>query len=67
VLNIFMADNLEDYLLQIILASRNPAAYGEDLTNWIQYGASPRASIALDRCARAKAWLNGVANCIEAR
>ncbi|SCN47385.1 MoxR-like ATPase in aerotolerance operon [methanotrophic endosymbiont of Bathymodiolus azoricus (Menez Gwen)] len=59
VLNIFMADNLEDYLLQIILASRNPAAYGEDLTNWIQYGASPRASIALDRCARAKAWLNG--------
>jgi MoxR-like ATPase len=59
VLNIFMADNLEDYLLQIILASRNPAAYGEDLANWIQYGASPRASIALDRCARAKAWLNG--------
>ncbi len=59
VLNIFMADNLEDYLLQIILATRNPAAYGEDLANWIQYGASPRASIALDRCARAKAWLNG--------
>jgi MoxR-like ATPase len=59
VLNIFMADNLEDYLLQIILATRNPAAYGEDLASWIQYGASPRASIALDRCARAKAWLNG--------
>ncbi|MBE0469641.1 MAG: MoxR family ATPase [Methyloprofundus sp.] len=59
VLSIFMADNLEDYLLQIILATRNPAAYGEDLASWIQYGASPRASIALDRCARAKAWLNG--------
>ncbi|HIG65254.1 MAG TPA: MoxR family ATPase [Methyloprofundus sp.] len=59
VLNIYMADNLEDYLLQIILATRNPAPYGEDLASWVQYGASPRASIALDRCARAKAWLNG--------
>ncbi len=59
VLNTYMADNLEDYLLQIILATRNPGAYGEDLANWSQYGASPRASIALDRCARAKAWLNG--------
>ncbi|KAF3977486.1 MAG: MoxR family ATPase [Methylococcales symbiont of Iophon sp. n. MRB-2018] len=57
VLDIYMADTLEDYLLQIILATRNPAAYGEDLAGWLQYGASPRASIALDRCARAKAWL----------
>lgn len=57
VLDIHMADSLEDYLLQIILATRNPAAYGEDLAGWLQYGASPRASIALDRCARAKAWL----------
>ncbi len=59
VLNIYMADDLEDYLLQIILATRNPAAYGEDLAEWVQYGASPRASIGLDRCARAKAWLSG--------
>ena len=59
VLNTYMADNLEDYLLQIILATRNPGAYGDDLAGWSQYGASPRASIALDRCARAKAWLNG--------
>lgn len=57
VLDIFMADKLEEYLLQIILATRNPAAYGADLAGWLQYGASPRASIALDRCARAKAWL----------
>ncbi len=57
ILDIYMADSLEDYLLQIILATRNPAAYGEDLAGWLQYGASPRASIALDRCARAKAWL----------
>lgn len=58
VLAIHMADALEDYLLQIILATRNPGAYGEDLAGWLQYGASPRASIALDRCARAKAWLH---------
>lgn len=57
VLEIFMAEKLEDYLLQIILATRTPAAYGQDLAGWLQYGASPRASIALDRCARAKAWL----------
>ena len=57
VLDIYLSDNLEDYLLQIILATRNPSAYGADLAGWIQYGASPRASIALDRCARAKAWL----------
>ena len=59
VLNIHMAENLQDYLLQIILATRNPGAYGEDLVSWVQYGASPRASIALDRCARTKAWLSG--------
>ena len=58
VLDLFMAESLEEYLLQIILATRNPAAYGQDLGNWLQYGASPRASIALDRCARAKAWLS---------
>ncbi|MCK5830189.1 MAG: MoxR family ATPase [Methylococcales bacterium] len=58
ILNIHMIDSLEDYLLQIILATRNPAAYGEDLAKLVQFGASPRASIALDRCSRAKAWLN---------
>ncbi|MCW9025183.1 MAG: MoxR family ATPase [Gammaproteobacteria bacterium] len=59
VLDIFMGENLEDYLLQLVLATRNPATYGDDLAQWIQYGASPRASIALDRCARAHAWLAG--------
>ncbi|ANE54062.1 MULTISPECIES: MoxR family ATPase [Methylomonas] len=57
VLDLYLADSLEQYLLQIVLATRKPAAYGQDLAGWIQYGASPRASIALDRCARAKAWL----------
>jgi len=59
VLNIHMAENLEDYLLQIVMTTRKPDAYGEDLASWVEYGASPRASIALDRCARAHAWLAG--------
>ena len=57
VLDVYMAPPLEDYLLQIVLSTRNPEVYGHDLASWLQYGASPRASIALDRCARARAWL----------
>lgn len=59
VMQIYMADNLEDYLLHLVLATRNPGKYGDDLSQWLQYGASPRATIALDRCARARAWLFG--------
>ena len=59
VLDLYLAENLEEYLLQLVLATRQPQPYGEDLVGWIQYGASPRASIALDRCARARAWLAG--------
>ncbi len=58
VLDVYMAENLEQYLIQLILASRRPAAYGDDLAKWVQYGASPRATIALDRCARAHAWIH---------
>ena len=57
VLEIFMAENLEEYLLQIVLATRKPGVYGDDLAEWLQFGASPRATITLDRCARAHAWL----------
>ncbi|BBL69470.1 AAA family ATPase [Methylogaea oryzae] len=59
VLEVHMAEALEEYLLQLVLATRNPGAYDASLAGWLQYGASPRASIALDRCARARAWLNG--------
>jgi MoxR-like ATPase len=59
VLAVHLADNLEEYLLQLILATRDPRPWGEELAGWVQYGASPRASIALDRCARARAWLIG--------
>ncbi len=57
VLQLYMADNLEEYLLHMVLATRNPGAYGDDLAQWSLYGASPRATIAIDRCARAHAWL----------
>ena len=57
VLSLYMADNIEQYLLQIVLATRNLSVYGDDLNQWLQYGASPRATITLDRCARAHAWL----------
>mgnify|MGYP003947427463 FL=1 len=57
VLSLHMADNIEQYLLQIVLATRNSSVYGDDLNQWLQYGASPRATITLDRCARAHAWL----------
>jgi len=59
VLQLYMADNLEEYLLHMVLATRNPGAYGDDLAQWSLYGASPRATIAIDRCARAHAWLAG--------
>ncbi len=59
VLDIFMGDNLEEYLVEITLATRSPERYGADLASWVEYGASPRATIALDRCARAHAWLAG--------
>ena len=59
VLNTHMSAAVKEYVVQLILASRNSQPYGEDLARWISYGASPRGSIALDRCARARAWLNG--------
>ena len=59
VLDTYLSDSLEDYLIEIVLATRDAGKYGEDLSGWVQYGASPRASMALDRCARAYAWLDG--------
>lgn len=59
VLDVFMAESLEEYLLQLVLVTRDPAGCDADMARWLQYGASPRASIALDRCARARAWLAG--------
>ena len=59
VLDIHLDASLEDYIIEIILATRSAERYGEELAGWIQHGASPRATMALDRCARAYAWLKG--------
>jgi MoxR-like ATPase len=58
VLAVHMNEAVEEYLVQVILATRNTQAYGGDLADWLDYGASPRATIALDRCSRAVAWLD---------
>ena len=57
--SIHMAENVDEYLVQIILATRSPENYSQELADWIEFGASPRATIAIDRCARAHAWLRG--------
>jgi MoxR-like ATPase len=58
-LNLHLSESVEKYIVQLIMATREPQHYGEDIANWIDYGASPRGTIALERCARAHAWLNG--------
>jgi MoxR-like ATPase len=59
VLAIYMDSSVENYLVQLVIATRQAAHYSADIARWLSYGASPRATIALDRCARAKAWLAG--------
>jgi MoxR-like ATPase len=59
VLALTLAPALDDYMIELVTATRDPGRYGEDLSRWVRFGASPRATIALDRCARAHAWLHG--------
>jgi MoxR-like ATPase len=59
VLELHVAPQLERYLIELVLASRDAARYDKDLARRIAWGASPRGSIALERCARARAWLAG--------
>ena len=59
VLQMHVAEQLEGYLIELILATREAARYSDSLARWIEYGASPRATIGLDRAARAHAWLHG--------
>lgn len=58
-LALHMAESVERYIVQLVMATRQPGHYSTELAQWISYGASPRATIALDRCARAHAWLRG--------
>lgn len=56
-LALHMADAIEEYIVQLVIATRQPEKYDKQLAGWIEFGASPRATIALERCARARAWL----------
>ncbi|RLA07227.1 MAG: AAA family ATPase [Gammaproteobacteria bacterium] len=59
VLAVHMSESIEAYIVELIIATRDAGRYGDDLARWLAYGASPRATIALDRAARAHAWLAG--------
>jgi MoxR-like ATPase len=59
VLDLHMAEDLGEYIVQLVLATRDPRPWAPGLRDKIAWGASPRASIALERCARAAAWLAG--------
>lgn len=58
-LAIHMAPAVEEYIVQLTAATRAPERYDGGLKRWIEFGVSPRATISLDRCARAYAWLAG--------
>jgi len=59
IFDLFMSPDVEEYLVQLVMISRDPSALGGELSDWLRFGASPRATLALDRCARARAWLAG--------
>ncbi len=58
-LTVHMSEAVEEYLVQLIMATRNPEKYNSAFKGYVSYGASPRATLALDRCAKIHAWLQG--------
>jgi len=59
ILKLHMADAIKNYIVQLVMATRQPHTYSTDLAGLIAVGVSPRATIAISRCARAHAWLQG--------
>jgi MoxR-like ATPase len=59
ILDLHLAEPVEEYIVQMVLATRNGIRSDKDIKHWLSYGASPRGTIALERCARAHAWLQG--------
>ena len=53
------AEEVENYIVDLLFATRYPERYDETLASWIEVGASPRGGLALDKCARTHAWLDG--------
>ena len=59
ILQLHLSEELEKYIVNIVVATRNPGAVKKELDGQVMYGASPRACMGIDRCARAYAWLQG--------
>lgn len=59
VLDVYTSEAVEQYLIQLIMATRKPEKYNGELAGAVRFGASPRATIALDKCAKINAWLEG--------
>jgi MoxR-like ATPase len=59
VIRLHLAESVEDYIVELVEATRAPGTYGQDIAAWARWGASPRGAIALERGARAHAWLAG--------
>ncbi|MEO1246599.1 MAG: MoxR family ATPase [Pseudomonadota bacterium] len=59
ILKLHLADELEEYIVNVVIATRDPASVDTSLAGQVMYGASPRASMGIDRAARAHAWLEG--------
>ena len=57
-LNIHTSEAVVNYMIELIMATRNPAKYDKKLSNMVKFGASPRATIALDKCSKIHAWLD---------
>jgi len=54
-----ISQEVEKYIVDIISATRYPKKYSEEIDQWIDFGASPRGSIAIERSSRTHAWMNG--------
>ncbi|MEA1987746.1 MAG: MoxR family ATPase [Pseudomonadota bacterium] len=59
ILDLHMAESIKTYIVELVMATREPKRYSESLEACIRVGVSPRATIALSRCARSHAWLSG--------
>lgn len=56
---VYMSENIENYIVALVMATREPSRVSDKLSGWIEIGASPRATIGLDKCSRAHAWMKG--------
>ena len=54
-----ISENMEKYIVDIVSATRYPEKYNEEIAQWIDFGASPRGSIAIDKASRTHAWMEG--------